>query len=290
MVELAFYDLGLVPWWQTQCVYHALGELGRRALVVCRPREPYVCLGLHDDLEQEVDREFCREAGLPLLRRETGGGVVYLDERQVFYQLVLRRDDPLLPGRRTRFFERFLRPAVAAYQRLGVPARIRPPADLEAGGRKCSGNAGGDIGAGVAFVGNVLLDFDRVTMSRVLRVPDDAFRQTYLEAMQRHLTTAAEWRPDPVDSCAVARLLAEEFEREFAAELGALNRRDPDQELLAAAAEARQRLTAPEWLAAPGRRSARRRVKVAEGVYIDELTAPERIPAAQEIVREEMLA
>ncbi len=120
-----------------------------------------------------------------------------------------------------------------------MPARIRPPADLEAGGRKCSGNAAGDIGAGVAFVGNVLLDFDRVTMSRVLRVPDDAFRRTYLEAMERHLTTTAEWRPDRIDPDAVADLLAEEFAREFGAELGALDRRDPDPELLAAADEAR---------------------------------------------------
>ena len=286
MAALAFYDLGLAPWWQTQCVYHALAELGRTALVVCRPREPYVCLGVHDDLEQEVDREFCGAAGLPLLRRETGGGVVYLDDHQVFYQLVLRRDDPLLPGRRTRFFQRFLRPAVAVYERLGVPARIRPPADLDAGGRKCSGNAAGDIGAGAAFVGNVMLDFDRVTMSRVLRLPDDAFRRTYLEAMERHLTAMAEWRADPVDPATVAGLLAAEFEREFGGDLGALDHRDPDSALLAAAAEARGRLTSPQWLAAPGRRSARRRVKVAEGVYVDECGEMER----DETRREEMTA
>ena len=53
------YNLGSVSWWQSQCYYHALAYLGQEGIIICRPSEPYVCLGLHDDLDQEIDREFC---------------------------------------------------------------------------------------------------------------------------------------------------------------------------------------------------------------------------------------
>ncbi|MCX5779311.1 MAG: lipoate--protein ligase family protein, partial [Firmicutes bacterium] len=161
-MELAVdvYDLGPVNWWESQCYYHALAHLGREGLIICSPASPYVCLGLHDDLEQEIDPVYCQEQNIPIFRRETGGGVVYLDDRQVFFQLILRRDNPRLPLRRQRFYEEFLQPAIAAYQHFGVPAELKAPADIAAAGRKCSGNACGDVGECVAYVGNILLDFD----------------------------------------------------------------------------------------------------------------------------------
>lgn len=91
------YHLGPVGWVESQAVYHALASLDREGLVICYPTTPYICLGLHDDLDYEIDRAYCRERRIPLLRRETGGGVVYLDDRQLFFQLVLRHDNPLLP-------------------------------------------------------------------------------------------------------------------------------------------------------------------------------------------------
>ena len=101
------YNLGPVTWWESQCFYHALAHLGREGLIICYPTTPYVCLGLHNDLEQEIDQDYCQQQGIPLMRRETGGGVVYLDHRQVFFQLVLNRNNPALPWRRQRFYKRF---------------------------------------------------------------------------------------------------------------------------------------------------------------------------------------
>ena len=42
--------------------------------MLATPGEPYVCIGFHQDLEHEIDLEFCRREGLPVVRRETGGG------------------------------------------------------------------------------------------------------------------------------------------------------------------------------------------------------------------------
>jgi len=266
MSGLSLHHLGNVSWWESQCFYHAMADIGREGLIVCYPREPYVCLGVHDDLLQEVDSDYCAQANLPIIRRETAGGVVYLDADQVFYQLVLRRDNPLVPACRRLFWKRFLRPAMAVYRQSGVPAAVQEPADLAAQGRKCSGNAAGEIGECVAFVGNMLLDFDFAAMSRVLRVPYAGFQVALAAAMREHMTTIADWRVAPIGPDDLAAALAVEFEREF----GPLRPKKLDAELIEAAALARERLTAPEWLAVPGRKQPSRRVKIAEGVHVEE--------------------
>ena len=270
MSGLSLYQLGGVGWWESQCYYHAMGDLGREGLIICYPREAYVCLGVHDDFLQEVDADHCLQADLPIIRRETGGGLVRLDGDQVFYQLVLRRDNPLVPACRRLFWRRFLRPAVAVYRQSGVPAAIRDPADLVAAGRKCSGNAAGEIGGCVAFVGNLLLDFDFEATSWVFRVPFAGFRAALAEAMRENMTTIADWRTDSVDRDDLAAALASEFERE----LGPLCAAQPDTDLVEAAVAARKRLTSPEWLEAPGRKHAVRRVKIAEGIYVEESEGP----------------
>jgi len=57
-------------------------------LILLQPDSPYACLGYHQDLEKELDLEFCEEAGLPIIRRSQGGGATYLDRDQVFYQII----------------------------------------------------------------------------------------------------------------------------------------------------------------------------------------------------------
>jgi len=260
------YDLAGIDWWSTQCYYHALAYLGREGLIICYPTSPYVCLGLHDDLEQEIDRSYCEARGLPLLRRETGGGVVYLDCNQIFFQLVLRRDNPVLPLKRQRFYKHFLQPAIRACQLFGLPAELREPADIVACGRKCSGNAAGDIGECVAYVGNILLDFDFDLMSSLLWVPGPGFKECLRVAMRRYLTTLADWLPVPPSYLQLSTALAAGFAGEF----GPLNRRLPDEELEAEAGRLKQRLTDRSWLSLPGHKTKERRIKIAEGVYLVE--------------------
>lgn len=260
------YDLGAVSWWESQCFYHALAHLGREGLILCYPSSPYVCLGLHDDLDQEIDREYCEEQGIPLFRRETGGGVVYLDNRQVFFQLVLRRDNPRLPLRRTRYYEKFLQPAISVYRHFGVPAQLKAPADIAAAGRKCSGNACGDVGTCTAYVGNILLDFDYTIMSNILRVPYRQFREYLRQAMQSNMTTLKDWVNFPVHYAELAAQLIDGFKRQWRD----LESRVPDQELMAKAREIHLRSSAQEWLEMPGRRDYDRKIKIAEDVILME--------------------
>lgn len=258
------YHLGPVGWVESQSIYHALALLDREGLVICYPTSPYICLGLHDDLDYEIDQPYCRERGIPLLRRETGGGVVYLDDRQLFFQVVLRQDNPQLPLQRHRFYEKFLQPALSMYRNLGIAAELRAPADITAGGKKLSGNGSGDIGRCAAYVGNILLDFDFVTMSRALKVPDETYRRHLYRTMRANVITLADCLEHP----AGYPVLETGLIAGFAEQLGDLSPRDPDAELLETARRVGKRLTSREWLNLPGRRPAERKVKIAEGLYL----------------------
>jgi len=275
------YNPGMVSWWESQCYYHALAYLGREGIIICRPADPYVCLGLHDDLEQEIDQEFCRDHGMPLLRRETGGGVVYLDSRQVFYQVVLHRNNLRLPMKRDRFFPTVLQPAIDVCRSFGIDAELAPPADIQAGGRKCSGNAAGDIGQAVAYVGNLMIDFDFELMSRVLKVPTADFRRCYYKAMHENMLVLGDKMNGAGIDVLESRLVSG-FERIF----GELDKRPLDDELKSVAASIRDRLMSHEWLNMPGRRSRLRRIKIAEGLYLQE-AEPERQLNTLTLIRDE---
>lgn len=261
---MRLYRPGIIPWQETQGIYHALAEEGQEALVLCRSASRYVCLGFHDDLEQEIDRDYCEQHTIPLLRRETGGGVVLLDSGQLFFQLVLRTDNPLLRGRRDRFFRSFLQPVVDTLREYGLDAATRLPADIVVRGRKISGNGAGDIGKCAVYIGNILLEFDRATMAGILKAPNEDFRQQVKFSMENELTSMGEelgLMPD-------ANLLEDRLVDHFTRMMGMLEPANYSFEFRAKARRAAQRLISEEMLSLPGRKLKARQVKIREGVYL----------------------
>lgn len=95
---MKLYDLGHVPWIESQLIYHAMPRLGMEGILYIAPAMPYVCIGCHQDVEQDIDLDFCRAQGIPVFRRQIGRGRVYLDGDQIFYQIILHQDNPLAAG------------------------------------------------------------------------------------------------------------------------------------------------------------------------------------------------
>ena len=214
---MELFNLGKIPWEETQLIYHSLALLGREALCLVSPATPYVCIGYHQDLAQEVDLEFCRTHDIPIFRREVGGGAVYLDGNQLFFHLILKRDNPIAPKRIDAFYQKFLKPVIDVHHRIGIQAEYKPVNDLIVQNRKISGTGAGEIGGSIVFVGNLIVDFDYETMARVLRIPDEKFRDKVKKTIQENLTTirrelgeegAAQWDEDTLNN-----LLAEAFEK-----------------------------------------------------------------------------
>jgi lipoate-protein ligase A len=264
------YDLGHVPWLDSQLIYHALPRLGQEGLIILAPAEPYVCIGYHQDAEREVDLAYCRDQAIPVFRREVGGGAVYLDGQQLFYQLVVHRDNPIASGSKSEFYRTFLAPVVQTYRDLGVKASYRPVNDIvTAEGRKISGNGAAEIGDYLILVGNLIVDFDYETMARVLLVPDAKFRDKVFKSMRENLTTLRrEAAQIPGWDAMTATLI-----RNFTVALGDLVPATLPESLAAQVGELAQTHTTDDWLLKPGKRfreraSDGRKVKIAEGVEV----------------------
>jgi lipoate-protein ligase A len=182
--------LKTVSWQDSQLLYHAQPRLGREGLNLLAPETPYVCIGYFQDVEQEVDLAYCRGNDIPVFRREVGGGAVYLDGDQLFFQLILHRDNPLIPlGGKLAFYRKFLQAPIEAYRALGIPAEYREVNDIVANGRKVSGCGAAEIEDYYVLVGNLIADFDYETMARVLKVPDEKFRDKVYKSIRENLST-----------------------------------------------------------------------------------------------------
>ncbi len=259
------YFLDLVSWQRSQGLYHAAAHLGREALFILRPATPYVCLGFHQDVRQEIDLEFAAQHHIPVFRREVGGGAVYLDSGQLFYQLILRRDHPAVPASKTDLYQKFLEPVADTYRGFGIDAHYRPINDIvTAAGRKISGNGAAEIENMIVLVGNFILDFNFEMMSKVLRVPDEKFRDKVYKTMSESLTTMRRESGHVPETSDLAVALAQHLEPL----LGPLTARELDPELVTQADQLVSDMLQPDWLYAADRRPTEREVKIAEGVFV----------------------
>ena len=184
-------DLGTVDPLRSQTIFHAVGyamtEGSPDTILLVSPNAPYVSIGRHQDVDREVDRAVCAELGFPVIRREVGGGAVYLDGNQLFTQWIFAAEH--LPATVEERFTLYCNTLVEAYRALGVEAAYRPVNDIHVNGRKIGGTGAARMDRAEVVVGSLMFDFDVLTMSRVLKVPSEKFRDKVFQTMSEYMTT-----------------------------------------------------------------------------------------------------
>lgn len=260
-----YYFLDAVTWEYSQALYHAAAHLGREALFVLRPATPYVCIGYHQDAQQEIDLDFTSANHIPVFRREVGGGAVYLDGQQLFFQLIIREDHPGVPANIAAFYKKFLQPVIDTFIVFGVPAEYKPVNDIITSGRKISGTGAAQIDDMLILVGNFIQDFNYDMMSKCLRVPDEKFRDKVHKTMYENLTTMLR----ETGRIPANKDLGDELARRYGMLVGELTPKELDGELTHKADELLAEMNTPAWLLDNDRRRPdARQVKISEGVYV----------------------
>ena len=190
-MSIRFIDAGVVTGLRSQSIYHGLGYAQKKetpdTIVLATPGAPYMCIGFFQDLENELDIKYCRTNQLPVIRRETGGGAVYIDEGQLFVQWIFQQSS--LPRRVDQRFQLFVKPLIETYKFFGINAYYHPINDVHVGGRKIVGTGAGTIGDAEVVTGNFLFDFNYDIMIDAINVPTDKFRQAVRRNMKEYLTT-----------------------------------------------------------------------------------------------------
>jgi lipoate-protein ligase A len=135
--------------------------------------QPCVLVGRNQNIQREVRLDRCREKGVALARRVTGGGAVYMDAGILSWEIVANRRR--FGADLAAAAEKICTAVASGLARLGVPARFCPPNAIEAEDCKISGASGYFEGATLVYEGTVLVDFDPRDMAEMLR-PRDANR------------------------------------------------------------------------------------------------------------------
>ena len=203
MGPLRVCDFGRVSPRRSQTLWHALAEgvsAGAPAtLSFMRPSRAYVGLGYHRPAA-EVDLDWCREAGLPVYRRRAGGGVVYLDDAQLFFQITLPAAS--LSGPRHAVLRQLLAPSVAAWRAAGVDACLDDHGEVVVAAAKVCGHAAAQIGDAVVVVGNLIERFDHEAAGRVLALRPEARAEA--TRLMRRFVAATPADPGIFQAAAVA--------------------------------------------------------------------------------------
>lgn len=188
MSELRVVDFGDVTALRSQTLWHALcksaGESGKVTLSFMRPNTPYVGVGLLRNLD-EIDAEYCATERLPIIRRQVGGGPVYLDQHQLFFQVCAPTRS--LPRSRHDAITKILSPFVRAFKAAGIPAELDNRGEISTNGSKVCGHGAGEIGDGAAVVGNLIEHFDYSRASSILKTNSHALTAEIESLMRRHV-------------------------------------------------------------------------------------------------------
>ena len=99
--------------------------------------QPAVQIGKFQNAYEEVNQPYMDEHDIKIIRRETGGGAIYLDDRNMSFCFLFDGNNDIF-GNYTRLYE----PAIKALQKLGVDhVEQKGRNDLVLEGKKISGAA-----------------------------------------------------------------------------------------------------------------------------------------------------
>ena len=199
------------------------GFVGRGAspptLLSVHPKAPFANVGFHQEADREIDLDYCRGAGIPVVRRVVGGGAILDGPWEQDYMVIVPNGAPGTEQGVAGFYEAFLAPIAATLGRFGVPTERSGVNDLATRGKKVSANGALLLDGAWVLAGDILLDLDTDLMARVLRVPDEKFRAKLATSMSEWLTSVkAETGRLPAHAD-VAGAVREEYARAFGIEI-----------------------------------------------------------------------
>ena len=123
---------------------------------------PTVIFGRNQDMEAEVNVEWCREHGVSVFRRKSGGGCVYSDRGNLMLSYISRETNV------EQAYKAYLDRLCAALRSIGADAVRSSRNDVLAGGRKVSGNAFFGTGSGSIVHGTLMYDVDLDAMETAI--------------------------------------------------------------------------------------------------------------------------
>ncbi len=181
--------------------------------------KPCALVGLHQNVDLEVNVPYCREQGVAINRRITGGGSLYWGPLELGWELYAKKSTPGIPRKVEAMYQLLCEGTAWGLKKIGLDAAYRPINDIEVKGRKIAGTGGTELEGSFMFQCSLLIDFDVRQMLKVLRTPMEKLGDKAVKSMRERVTSMHEqlgYVPEhKVIKQAIIAGLSERLEGEF---------------------------------------------------------------------------
>ncbi len=156
-------------------------------IILTEPTEKFVCCGQSQNVSAEVDLEFCKKNKIGYTRRIAGGTTVYLDENQIFYNVILYGYN--FPAPLKAIYKKSLSGPIDFYKSLKLRAYLNNFNEISVENRKISGIGACSLEKTGIVVGNIILDFDYDLCVKTLRFPSENFQFLFRRHLESSVTS-----------------------------------------------------------------------------------------------------
>lgn len=148
---------------------------------------PTVIFGRNQIIEEEVDIDYCRNHGIEMYRRKSGGGCVYANPDNIMFSYITPSTDCV-----TDTFLRYTTAVCQMLRSLGIDAQPSDRNDILIGGRKVSGTAFYHLPERDIVHGTMLFDTDREQMNRAITPSNAKLESKGIKSVKNRVTTIRE--------------------------------------------------------------------------------------------------
>lgn len=169
--------------------------------------EPSVIFGRNQTVEGEVNLPYCREHGIMVFRRKSGGGCVYADQDNLMLSLVTRQENVGFA------FNQYINMVILLLRELGVQAVGSRHNDIMVGDRKVGGTACYKTGDHCIVHGTLLYDTNMEHMTHAITPPPSKLQHNGVQSVRQRIGLLKDHLPmgtDELRAFIVKRLCREE--------------------------------------------------------------------------------
>ena len=150
--------------------------------------EPSIIIGKNQNTIEEINTEYVERNGIHVVRRLSGGGAVYHDLGNLNFSFITKDD-----GESFHNFRKFTEPVIEALNKLGVNAELSGRNDIEAEGKKISGNAQFSTRGRMFSHGTLLFNSEMDHVASALKVKKEKIESKGIKSIRSRVANISEF-------------------------------------------------------------------------------------------------